>query len=374
MKIIVDARLILPQQTGIGRYLLGLAQGFFSIAGSDEFEFWVQDNIPPDHQIWTYNNSRIKLQKIPIAHMSVRQQWAIPLKVQRTPHDIFHYPHFDLPFATPGKTVVTIYDLKYIVHPDFFPQLAKVKRLLMKKMMAFAMHRAQRVITISNNTRNDIAQTFHIQPNKICVTYLGVDGRYFTKSDPAAIEGFRQRYSIQGPFILFVGERRPHKNINGVIKAFKTFITMSQKPYRLFIAGKPYANYHEPEKLTETLGIMDRVCFIDSPPDGDIPLLIQSAEALLLLSRYEGFGLPLLEAMASGTPVIASDVTSLPEVVENAGVIVPVDDPITTAEALRQIVKGGEKRDMLITRGYQRARQFTWERCAQQTLNLYQEL
>jgi glycosyltransferase involved in cell wall biosynthesis len=374
MKTIVDARLLLPQQTGIGRYLLGLAQGFFCLAGSDEFEFWVQDNIAPDRQIWAYSNSRIKLQKISVPHMSIRQQWAIPLKLKRTPHDIFHYPHFDLPFATPGKTVVTIYDLKYLVHPDFFPQLARAKRLVMKIMMAFAVRRAQKVITISNNSLHDIIRQFHIQSEKIHVTYLGVDSRYFIASDTATIEGYRRRFSLQDPFILFVGERRPHKNINGVIQAFKTFITMSPKSYQLVIAGKPYADYHEPECLAESLGLTDRIHFLDSPPDGDVHLLFQSAEVLLLLSQYEGFGLPLLESMASGTPVISSNITSLPEVVGDAGICVPVDDPVIAAEAIRQVVKGGDKREMFIERGYERARQFTWERCAQQTINIYREL
>jgi len=374
MKIIVDARLILPQQTGIGRYLIGLIQAISNLSGSDEFEIWVQDNLPSDHQIWSFQSSRVKLHQLPVAHMSVRQQWAIPLKVKRTPHNVFHYPHFDLPFATPGKTVVTIYDLKYIVHPDFFPQLARVKRLVMKIMMAFAVRRAQRVITISNNSLNDIIQQFRIPSEKIRVTYLGVASRYFIKSDTTIIEAYRRRFSRQDPFILFVGERRPHKNIIGVIQSFKTFITMSPKPYQLVIAGKPYADYHEPERLAESLGLADRIHFIDSPPDGDIHLLFQSAEALLLLSRYEGFGLPLLEAMASGTPVIASNTTSLPEVIGDAGIVVPVDDPDITAEALQQIVKGGDKREMCIARGYERARQFTWERCAQQTINIYREL
>jgi glycosyltransferase involved in cell wall biosynthesis len=306
--------------------------------------------------------------------MSFRQQWYIPLKVQRTAHDIFHYPHFDLPFVTPGKTVVTIYDLKYIVHPDFFPQLAKTKRLIMQVMMNFAVRRAQRVITISNSTRNDIVQRLKISPDKIRVTHLGVDRRYFSNPNATTIEAFRSRHYLYNPFVLFVGERRPHKNICGVIQAFKIFITMSTKPYRLVIAGKSYADYHEPEYLVESLGLGDRIQFIDAPSDGDVRLLFQSAEALLLLSRYEGFGLPLLEAMASGTPVIASNATSLPEVIGDAGIIVPIDNPIATAEALRLIVIGGEKRESLIVRGYERASHFTWEQCAQQTINIYREI
>jgi glycosyltransferase involved in cell wall biosynthesis len=374
MEIIVDARLILPQQTGIGRYLLGLAQGFNNISKSEEFEFWIQENLPPDHQVWSLQSSRLRLRELSIAHMSIHQQWAIPINVKRKAHDVFHYPHFDLPFATPGKTVVTIHDLKYLVNPDYFPQLARVKRLLMQVMMSYAVRRAQLVITVSNNTKNDIAQRLKIPSEKIRVTHHGVDKRYYTKTDPLIIDAYRQRFSLQDPFIFFVGERRPHKNITGVIQAFKTFITMTPMPYRLVVAGKPYAGYHAPEHLVENLGLADRILFIDTPPDEDVRILFQSAEALLLLSRYEGFGLPLLEAMASGTPVIASNATSLPEVIGDAGIVVPIDDPATTAEALRQIVAGGEKRELMIARGYERARQFTWERCAQQTIDIYREI
>jgi alpha-1,3-rhamnosyl/mannosyltransferase len=374
MKIIIDARLILPQQTGIGRYLLNLIQALANLSGSEEFECWVQGNLPDDHPIWTVKSSRIKIKKISVAHMSIRQQWAIPLMVKRTSHDIFHYPHFDLPFATPGKTVVTLYDLKYILHPDFFPQLAMVKRLMMKIMMANAARRAQRVITISNNSLHDIIRQFHTPSDKIRVTHLGVDNRFFLKSDPNFIDTFRKRYSLQDPFILFVGERRPHKNISGVIQAFNKFISMSPKSYRLVIAGKPYRDFHEPEHLVKNLGLMNRVIFFDSPPDSDVHLLFQSAEALMLLSRYEGFGLPILEAMASGTPVIASNTTSLPEIVDDAGVVVPVDEPDAAAEALNSVVIGGENRDKFIKRGFEHARQFTWERCAQQTIDVYREL
>jgi glycosyltransferase involved in cell wall biosynthesis len=201
-----------------------------------------------------------------------------------------------------------------------------------------------------------------------------VDSRYFKTTDVKIIEAYRLRFSLQDPFILFVGERRPHKNISGVIQAFKAFTTMSPKPYQLVVAGKPYASYREPERLAESLGLRDRVHFIDSPPDGDVHLLFQSAEALLLLSRYEGFGLPLLEAMASGTPVIAANTSSLPEVVGDAGIIVPVDDPEAASEAIRQVVNGGNDRDKYIERGHDRARQFTWERCAQQTLMIYREI
>jgi glycosyltransferase involved in cell wall biosynthesis len=374
MKIIVDARLILPKQTGIGRYLISLAEAYSAMPGSDEFEFWVQDKLPSDHQVWSLQRSRVKVRRLPVSHMSLRQQWAIPLQIMRTAHDVFHYPHFDLPFITPGKTVVTLYDLKYIVHPDFFPQMGKTKQIIMQIMMAYAARRARRVITVSNNSLKDIVHWLRIPKEKIRVTHLGVDSRYYTNPDPREIEAYRKRISLEDPFILYVGERRPHKNIIGVIQAFQTFISMSSIPYKLVIAGKPYADYNEPERLVETMKLANRIRFLDSPPDGDVRLLLKSSEVLMLLSRYEGFGLPLLEAMASGTPVISSDATSLPEIVDDAGMVVPVDQPIAAAEALRQVVVGGEKRELMIARGRERASLFTWERCAQETINTYHEI
>jgi glycosyltransferase involved in cell wall biosynthesis len=156
-----------------------------------------------------------------------------------------------------------------------------------------------------------------------------------------------------------------------VIQAFATFRKVGGKDYQLIIAGKPYADYRLPEQMVEDLDLQGSVRFIDYVADEDLPLLYGEAEAVVLLSFYEGFGLPILEAMACGTPVVASDTTSLPEAVGEAGWLVPPGNSEIAAMALRQAVFDGEMRSEYISRGQDRARMFTWERCAKRTIEVY---
>ena len=148
---------------------------------------------------------------------------------------------------------------------------------------------------------------------------------------------------------------------------------MTSQPYQLVIAGRSYADYREPEKIAKQFGLSDSITFLDYVAEFDLPILYQAAEAFILLSYYEGFGLPVLEAMASNTPVLAANCTALPEVVGKSGLLVDPDNPDQAAEALCQIVHGGAQREQLIALGSQHARQYTWERCAQKTMEIYRE-
>lgn len=373
MKIVIDGRMLLPQMTGVGRYILGLARGLCSLPGDDQFELWLQQDLPASHPVWSFASDRLRIRKLTLRHMELRQQWALPAKVRRSRPDLLHYPHFDLPWLIPGKVVATIHDLKYIARPDFFPHTGRLKRLAMLAMMRFTTRRASQVITDSQSTRQDLIRWLSVPPQKVSVVHLGVDETHLQPVQTEQIDLLRKRYGLGEHLILFVGERRPHKNIHGLLKAFSALQAMVDQPYQLVIAGKAYADYREPEALTESLGLQDWVRFLDYLPDGDLPLLYQAAQAFCLLSYYEGFGLPVLESMAAGTPVITSDLTSLPEAAGQAGLLVPADEPEQAALALKSILPGGEKRQECISRGLEHARQFTWERCASQTLAVYHQ-
>jgi len=373
MKIVVDARLILPRMTGIGRYLCGLGRGMPQLPGDDRFEFWVQPGLPTDHPIWALAGDHLSLREVPIPHMSLRQQWALPAELLRHRPDLLHYPHFDLPWAVPGPVVATIYDLKYIVQPAFFPHFGRIKRLLMLVMMAITVRRARRVIAVSESTRQDIIRYLRADPRKVAVIPGGVEDVYFHPPPGHALQEVRRRYGLEKPFILFVGERRPHKNIVGLLQAFQSFRRLGYKVHHLVIVGKHYADYQEPERIVEALSLTGLVRFLDHVPEEDLPPFYRAADAFVLLSLYEGFGLPVLEAMASGTPVVAARTTSLPEVVGDAGLLVDPRRPAEVALALSQVIPGGKQRDTYIVRGLKRARQFAWERCAEKTIALYRE-
>ncbi len=373
MKLIIDGRLILPQMTGIGRYLCELVLSLSNdpqVAGS---ELWIYDQLPKNHPVYQINPRHFSIRPIPFPHMSLRAQWEIPLMLQKSRPTIFHYPHFDLPWFTPGAIVATIHDLKYIACPEFFLGKGHLKRLLMKMMTQRMVQKARRIIAVSEFSRQDLASRFHTPLEKIIAIPHGVDERFFQRCMASKLENFRHRYNFIQPYILFVGERRPHKNIPGLIQAFAIFRRTTTLPYKLIIAGKKYADYFAPEMFVDELNLSDYVVFTENFPEADLAMLFQAADAFCLLSHYEGFGLPVLEAMASGTPVVASNRTALPEVSGKAAILVNPFEPEETALALKQIIPGGEFREQNIIKGLQNAGSYTWQRCAQKTLEVYQQ-
>ena len=365
--------MILPYMTGAGRYLLGLCAGLNALAGNERIELWLQPGLAADHPVWSLAGKRITLQCLPAAHMSLRGQWELPAALRRARPDLLHYPHFDLPWLTPGRVVATLYDIKYIVRPDFFPHTGRLRRWVILAMTRHTLRRAKRVIVPSQSTADDLQRRMGASANKLRVIPLGVDGRFFTSASDEIIANFRRGYGLEQPFILFVGERRPHKNLEGTLRAFDLFQCRETRGYQLVIAGRPYPGYQRPEALAGSLGLTNRVHFIDDVPDFDLPLLYRAAVAVILLSHYEGFGLPVLESMACGTPVVVSNTTSLPEVAGEAGLQVQPGNPEQTAEALLQVIPGGGERERCIALGYEQARSFTLERCARQTLEVYAE-
>ncbi len=373
MQIVIDGRMILAHMTGVGRYLLDLIPVLRETAPDLELELWLQKSLPAGHPAWQLGGERLHLRPISYRHMSLGGQFAIPAELAGAHPDLYHYPHFDLPWFVSGAAVATIHDLKYIARPDFFPRRGRAKRLAMRVMMAHTCRRARQVIVVSLSTAQDLNGYLGVPLSKLHVAPHGVNQRFFQRLPPQTLDDLRHRYNLADSYVLFVGERRPHKNITGLIEAFAIFRRMAPRPYQLVIAGKRYADYQIPEKIVEEIGLQDYVRFIDHPPDADLPALYQAADALALLSYYEGFGLPVLEAMASGTPVVTADRTSLPEVTGNAGLLVPPDAPEQAAQALNSIVPGGMLRQEYISAGLEHARQFTWQRCAGQTLEVYRK-
>jgi glycosyltransferase involved in cell wall biosynthesis len=369
--IVIDGRMILPHMTGAGRYLLGLCRGLNAIPGDERIELWVQEGLPADHPVWRLNSDRVHVRPIPAAHLSLRSQWVLPGMLLRARPDLFHCPHFDLPWLTPGRVVATLHDLKYLIHPDFFPRTGSLRRLVIRAMMRHTLSRAAQVITPSQSTANDLIRYLNAPAEKLRVIPLGVDESHFAMAKPESLAATRRRYGLEQPFILFVGERRPHKNLEGLLRAFDLFHRKISPAHLLVIVGKPYSDYAQPETLVKALGLEKCVRFFEDLPDSDLPSIYHAADAFILLSRYEGFGLPVIEAMACGTPVVVSNVTSLPEVAGEAGLQVSPDNPEQAAEALGRIITGGRERQQRIALGIAHARRFTWESCARQTLDVY---
>jgi glycosyltransferase involved in cell wall biosynthesis len=304
--------------------------------------------------------------------MTLQQHLRIPSKLREQSYDLFHYPHFDLPYFTPGKIVTTIHDLKYIAHPDFFPQFGSGKKILMWILMQNAVRKSRLVITDSESTKRDIVRCLRVKHEKVIVIPLGVELKFIVSDPISTTKELESKYGFKAPFVFYVGERRPHKNIENLIRAFHLFSSNAARKYQLIITGKSYSDYDNPERLVVQLGLSDLVKFI-YVSDRDLPKMYQAADVFVTLSLYEGFGLPIIEAMASGTPVVASNTTSLPEVVDRAGVLVDPNNIQEAAAAIELVTYKGRYRESLIEAGLRRAKEFSWVKCAKQTLAVYQK-
>ncbi len=321
-----------------------LCAGLNGLAGDERIELWLQAGLPsgspslgPGRQTDQADES------YPPAHMSLRGQWELPAApAPGTPRSAA-LPAFRLALAgnRSGRwqpcTILSTSPARISSH-----SAGRLRRWAILVMTRHTLRRARRVIAPSQSTADDLQQWLSVPAEKLRVIPEGVDESYFATARPEVLADARRRYGLEQPFVLFVGERRPHKNLEGTLRAFEIFRRRTTRGYHLAIAGRPYPAYQQPEALAQTLGLTDWIHFIDYTPETDLPLLYQAADAAILLSHYEGFGLPVLEAMACGTPVVVSNTTSLPEVAGEAGPRVAPDEPEQAAEALLQVIPGGE--------------------------------
>lgn len=274
-----------------------------------------------------------------------------------------------LSFNMPFKKVVTIHDMIPVLFPDAFDfPIASIYKYLLPKTLKSA----SKIITVSNCTKEDIISYYNVSSEKIKVIYNAVDER-FTPQKSQEIAKVRNRYGLNFPFILYVGTLEPRKNIPFILKAFHN-IRKNYIDYKLVIAGKKGWKYKEIFDTINALNLQNHVVFTGYVLDEDLPGLYAAADLFVYPSLYEGFGLPPLEAMACGTPVITSNTSSLPEVVGDAGIMVDPHNVNKLADSICRVLSNKKLKECMVEKGLEKAREFSWERCASETLNVYEEV
>lgn len=280
--------------------------------------------------------------------------------------DVLFMPNLNHVVLQPGKKlVVTVHDLSPVVLPEYYD----IKRRLWHWSVGFrrTLARADKIIAVSEYTKKELVDVLGLDANKITVVYQGIDhARYKPQLEQSRLRDVRNRYGLPGEFILYVGTLEPRKNVDGLLKAWDAMETKVP----IVIAGKPGWKYGNIFKMAQKSSRRRLIQFLGFVPEADKPYVIKLARALAFPSIYEGFGLPVLEAMAVGTPVVTSSVTSLPEVAGDAALLV---NPYNTDEltfALEQLVTDEHLREQLITKGLQRAQDFTWDKTAAETLKV----
>jgi alpha-1,3-rhamnosyl/mannosyltransferase len=262
---------------------------------------------------------------------------------------------------------LTHYDLIPLRFPAHLPARA---RILFRSTLWLALHTAQHVAAISEASRRDLLAAFPLSPDRITTTPLAPDPR-FQPQPAAAIAAIRAAYGLPEHFVLYLGINKPHKNLVALVRAYAT-LPASAPP--LVIAGAWDNRYPEAKQAAVTLNLTSRVRFLGPIADIDLPALYAAATAFIFPSRYEGFGLPVLEAMACGTPVACSNVSSLPEVAADAALLFDPDDIMAIAQALQRLLDAPSLRAELHERGIAQAACFTWQRTATLTLDIYRKL
>lgn len=374
MIIGVDYTAAIWQGAGIGRYTRELLQA--AIAKGKEFRyvlFYAAAGLPPT------NPYAADLQHLCASHPHVRavpiaitprlltiiwQRLRLPLFVEQFTGklDLLHAPDFVLP-PTRARTILTVHDLTFVLHPECFePAL----RRYLTGAVPQSLPRASLILADSHATRCDLIQQMQVAPERIAVVYPGVSQR-FQPLPPDVTEPVRHRLNLPPEFLLFVGTLEPRKNLVRLLEAIHRLAS----PLPLVIAGRKGWLYEDMFTAVERLRLHDHVIFKDFVDDADLPALYNLARVFVYPSLYEGFGLPALEALACGTPVVTSAVASLPEVVGNAAVLV---DPLDSTAIAAGIAQALDQTAHLRTLGPKQAARFSWEESAHTLIDCYRRV
>jgi glycosyltransferase involved in cell wall biosynthesis len=247
-------------------------------------------------------------------------------------------------------------------------------RIYFKIFMTLSIRKAQTIIVVSKHIKEDLIDFMPHARNKIAVIYEGVDECFRRINEEREIATFRHRYNLKEKTILYLGSTRPHKNLLRLIRAFGKLLSQSDIDCQLVVAGEKDKNLLVLRNLTNELGLSNRIIFLNHLSQEELLLLMNTADIFVFPSLYEGFGLPPLEAMACGTPVIASNVASMPEVIGDAAILVNPEDEQEIASAMLRLLKDNGLRQELVKKGYQRIRTFTWKNTAEKTIEVYQKV
>jgi glycosyltransferase involved in cell wall biosynthesis len=294
----------------------------------------------------------------------------VPVEWFGGPLDIFHAPDFVLPPVRRARTVLTVHDLAFLLYPECAD--THLRDYLMAAVPR-SVRSASFVVADSENTRNDVICLLGAAPDRTAVVPGGVEPR-FRPAAPEAIAELRQRLGLEAPFVLSVGMMEPRKNWQGLIQAYSRARARHKLPHQLVLAGPRGWLWESIIEERDRSPFRNDVLFVGFVPDADLPTLYSAADVFAFPSFYEGFGLPPLEAMACGTPVVVADAASLPEVVGDAALKVPPDDLEGLADALAALLLDEDLRGKMRQAAVERAATFTWPRAAERLLELYRQV
>ena len=367
MKIGIDCRAY--SWEGIGRYIKNLLINLFVI---DYYNEYVLFFLPSDIDKFKCPNDNVRKKVIAAPHYSIKEQFIFNRVLEEEKLNLVHFTHFARPIFFQGKNVVTIHDLTHYYFPG-----KKMKAWYKKRAYHFvlrqAVKKADRIIAVSDNTKDDIVRLIGADKNKIDVVYEGVEPK-FKPASQGEVAKIKAKYKIDKEYIIYVGVSRVHKNIQGLVKALAILINQYEKDLILVLGGKPHPENPELLDLIKKFNLGERILMPGFIPDAELPAFYSGAECFVFPSFYEGFGLPLLEAMACDVPIACSNTSSLPEIAGNAAVYFNPYDPSDMARAIAEVVSNKPLQKKLIKAGALQVGKFSWHKMARDTLAIYEKV
>jgi glycosyltransferase involved in cell wall biosynthesis len=364
MRIAIDARKL--HDFGIGTYTRNLLRHLARLDGDTEYVLLCQE---ADLGLASQLGPNFRTVLEPSPNYSVREQIHIPWVLHREHADVFHAPHYVLPPAIRCRSVVTIHDCIHLMFPQYLPSRAAY--LYAKASMWIAAHRSDCILTVSEASKRDILHFFKVPPEKIMVVYNAIDERFWVEPAQEDVARVRERYQLDHRFVLYAGNIKPHKNLVRLIEAFDDLRKSGMEDLKLLIIGDEISKLPALRRAVHQHKLHKQVRFLGYLPDETLAILYRLAAVFVFPSLYEGFGLPPLEAMASGAPVVTSNVSSLPEVAGDAAVLVDPHDVDSIADGMRRVLTDPALASELRRKGPLRAREFSWERSVARTRDLY---
>lgn len=370
MKIAIDATIIRKENTGTGFYIINLINGLAKIKDGNDYYIFMNNELSKEFFNFENNNFHIINKNFKNRIFRVIWQFFLfPFELKKLKVRVLHSPNYITPLFKLGfKVIVTIHDLTFYLFPEKF---TVTKRLFFKYMLPLFIKISDKIIAVSNNTKKDILKFFKISERKVIVTFESYP-EYYTYNNDSNDQNILTKYGIGSKYLLFVGMIEPRKNILSILKSFKEID--SDLELDLVIAGKKGWYYKEIELYLEKLlriGIKNKIIFTGYVSEPELKYLYQNAFIFIYPSIYEGFGIPPLQAMACKVPVITSNLSSLPEVVGDAAIMVNPYDINKISEAIRTLYNDLDKRSELINKGVIQAKKFSLENFAKNTIDVY---
>jgi glycosyltransferase involved in cell wall biosynthesis len=366
MRVAIDARKL--HDFGIGTYIRNLLRQLARLDRETDFVILAR---PADCAAVGALGPNFRAVPETAPNYSVTEQVRIPLALHRERVTLFHAPHYVLPPLVRCRSVVTIHDCIHLMFPQYLP--GRLALTYARTSIVLAARRATRVLTVSESSKRDILRFVDIPADKIAVIYNAYDERFGVEPREEDVVRVRERYQLHDEFVLYAGNVKPHKNLERLIDAFDLVRKRGLNHLKLVLIGDQISKYAALRRAVHAHQLHQYVRFLGYVPEDTLAVMYRLASVFVFPSLYEGFGLPPLEAMASGTPVVTSNLSSLPEVAGDAALLVDPYDPASIADGIERVLSDDSLRRQLRARGIARAHQFSWESSVRRVREIYGE-